>query len=261
MIDEGRDAVVGGAQQPAAVLQCPGLGDLQVLQGADAAPEPGVVGDGQDQVGFGGGGPRQVGVGNLVANGHRCPVFAHGERLLVPRPWRGPGHGQVKELDQAAQDVLEGNVVAEWHQAPLDVTAAALADGDGRVLESVVPIPIRFDAGNAQHQAGAGGLAPLVPTLQPRCRFMFKQGDCGLRPEDQVPAPVGFGQVKVAVNDGHSVVAIPLHRLIDVALHQRGGARCFWFDPLCPGQGETNQPRGGGDGGGPGAHAGKGLAE
>ena len=64
MIDDGRDPVAGCPQEPAAVLQRAGLGDLQMLQGPMLRPNQLCIGDGQDQVGFGGGGPSQVGVGN-----------------------------------------------------------------------------------------------------------------------------------------------------------------------------------------------------
>ena len=243
MIHDGRHAAVGAAQQPAAILQRPGAGDLKMLQRADAGPEPGVVGNGQQQIRPGRGAAHQAAVGHLVADRQGGLPGPGIQGRLLPRAGREGRHGQIEKVNQSPQLAFPGQIVAERRQPALGVASPALAQRQSAVVEQQARIRRRLHGGDAQHQGAALPLAPLVQLPEQAFRLMLVEGDGRFRPDDQVPPPVRFGQSQMQRDDGLTIFRQPLLRLIHIALHQGDGSRRAGADPIHSGEGRAGQPR------------------
>ena len=219
--DDGRDAIVGRAQEETAVLQGAHAGDLQVLHGADGRAEPRVVAEGRQHVGVGGACPHQLGEGDLVADGQAEAGRADAQQRLVRVAGFQARHRQIEEVDEATQDGSEGNVFAEGHEAALQI--AALASRHRH--RAVVPSPAgRGTLGDhhAEHQ-GAGCAVGHLP--QEGQGAMQRRGDGGLRPKHQVALPRRRRERRVARLDRPLGTGLPLRLLRHRSLHEGGCPR------------------------------------
>ncbi len=204
VVDDGGNAVVGAAQQRLAVLERPHPRHLEMLVRADGGAEPGVVADGEQQVGVGGGAGHQVLVDDLVADGGGDAVTAGAQQRLLAAAGAEGRHRQVEETDGAAQPLFEGHVLAKRYQVALVIDAGALTDGDHRVV--VQPACLGGDAGD---QGGVVGLCLPVDPVEEMVDPVAQLGNCRFRPDDQIVVPQFRRFVVVDVEDPQQGIVIP----------------------------------------------------
>ena len=153
-------------------------------------------------------------------------------------------HGQVKEGDQTAQQVLQRYVLTEGHQLLLEVIAAALAHHADAVvvtqIASCITLPNRY-AGDQCCLAFSG---KTVEHAQVALGAVFEYGNGGFRPDDQVGRPGAEGHVAVQRELGVELGRVPLQVLFDVALHGRyAQRRAFHLGPGVAFKRHAHHPR------------------
>ena len=247
--DDG-DAGVGVAQQRAGQLEGAHAGDLHVLPGADAGAEPGVVGDGQQEVGI-----RLHVAAHLVREddlvtdgGGKLEPLGDQVRLHLVTPAEG-GHGQVEEGGDGTQQIFKGHELADGQQMVLVVAVLVLVvvgllafcilhPHAEHGIEEALLFQIVMD--DPRQQAGVVHLHRLVQALQIGTHLLLDGRDGGLRPDDDVGILVLAAEILILAHRRHQGLRIPLEGLLDVALHQRD------LDRFTPGHPvELHQPLGG----------------
>ena len=71
---------------------------------------------------------------------------------------------------------------------------------------------------------------------------MFKKGDGGFRPYDEIGAPMRFRQIQIAVDDRLPRLGTPFHGLVHIALHKRHLVGTAGLYPLGRPQGIAGGP-------------------
>ena len=223
MVDNGGDPAVGAAQQVAAVFQGAHARHLQMLQGADGAPEPAIVADRDQQFGAARGARRQVGVGHLVADQRRHPVIGRLQGALVGRARAEVRHRQVEEVDESTQPAFEGHVLTERHQALLVVLPAALAQGHG----GIVVAALRIAGGNAGNQRRVAEIRAPVYAGEKIARLIEDPRYGGLGPKHQIALEAGPYGLFVAGQYLPVIAPIPLFLQRNIGLIHRDRQRPF----------------------------------
>ena len=214
-----------------------------MLPRADGLAEPGVVGDGQQEVGV-----RPEVIPHLfpedylVADGRgQLQVMRHQLRLHVGAAAEG-GHRQVKERRQRTQNRLQRYKLAERHQMVLVVAVGRVVavrvifaeSNDGVVgIVTVLLVETRID--NAGDQRAVFCAQQIVHHAEELLLVDLQIRDRRFRPDNQLRvADMRLGQRQVGFQGIDQLLFVPFHGLWDIALHQRdlGRARRQQLIPL-----------------------------
>ncbi|MNS71876.1 hypothetical protein D3C72_1052670 [compost metagenome] len=191
-----------------------------MLQRADRGAEPGVVADGQQQVAAGRQASGEFGVDHFVADVRRNLVALGLQQRLVFRPAGEVRHGQVEELDQAAQHVLQRHILAKRHQLLLEVGAIAFTgDGDAVVVAALVVHHFTHRHAGDQRRMPFGG--EPAHYIDVALGLVLEHRDRGFRPHQQVHRPGAEAQVTVQRQLRVDVCRVPFQVLLDIALDGR----------------------------------------
>ncbi len=261
-IDLGNDsdAGVGVAQQRTSQLQRTHPGDLHMLPGADAGAEPGVVGDGQQEVGI------RVDVAahlfredDLVTDsGGKLEPLGDQVGLHFVTPAEG-GHRQVEEGGYGAQQIFKWHELTDGQQVVFVVAVGVVVEvgllairilhphAEHSIVEALL---LEIVVNDPRQQAGIVHLHRLVQILQIGAHRLLYGRDRRLRPDDDVGILILAAQVLIGAHRGGQRLRIPLEGLGDIALHQCHLDRLTTGDPVelhqtvstCHQQGRHRQP-------------------
>jgi hypothetical protein len=216
--DQGRHAVVGGAQHRPPGLQRAHPADVEVLVGRGGITEPGVVGDVDEQRRAACERELLRGVGVLVADGRREQLAAGRERRLLARARHEVGVRQVHQPQPLAHRRGHREELPEGHEASLVVPLLRRAERDHRVVESAGgPIPTE----QPHDDVGPLRTSRRMQALEVVADVALERRQRGLGPDDDAGPEVRDRQLGVEIQGAIALARFPLHRLWHRTLHQR----------------------------------------
>ena len=214
-----------------------------MLPRADGLAEPGVVRDGQQEVGIRTEViPHLFPEDDLVADGRgQLQVMRHQLRLHVGTAAEG-GHRQVEEWRQRTQNRLQRYKLAERHQMVLVVAVGRVvavrvifAEGNDGVVGVVAILLIKTRVDDAGDQRAVFCAQQIVHHAEELLLVDLQIRDRRFRPDNQLRvADMRLGQRQVGFQGIDQLLFVPFHGLWDIALHQRdlGRARRQQLIPL-----------------------------
>ena len=162
----------------------------RMLLWSKAVAKPGVIGNGQQQCC--GWVADQQRIDHFVTDGHLSRIACHLQRRLLPGTGLSPRHRQVEKLDQPPQQPFQRHIFTKGYQVSFHVPTLGVTNPNGRVAKDHPIARNNVYRRNAQNQARTGFPTTAIQVFQQPLRFMLKQGDCRLGPQQQIDAPVRF---------------------------------------------------------------------